>query len=406
MANRLHSGHQNGNSIDGSAVDSSSLDTLETNMQFSSFESPLQESVFRKIRDERTRILTLLYGSPDEAHRKRASNIRLCGSYSEVVRVAGNEPKLIVKRCKDRMCPRCSRVNAYKCSKALQEIMQKMPSRRLITLTLKHEAGFLSGQIDRLMSSWRELRRSRDWKANVRGGIYSLEVKLNHANKTWHPHLHIIVEGSYFDQKLLANLWERVTGGSRIVDIRAIHDTEVIGNYISKYVTKPSEVVEWEDDVLIEYINAIRGRRLFHTFGSLHNKVKLNAGDKIDYSQDGKYASSQQIVDYAREGIEECQHVIDAMVFMPGKWRATFGVYYEPLLPGFEHAERPSLATIDFLLMRATRAIHLHRHPPPPKVSIDAQLLLDTQYDPQASGAKELICPARPAASVAPSRFV
>lgn len=349
-----------------SAAASSSLVDLETNVQFTQYQSDLQYAIQSRYEMERKRILSLLAGTELPSLMKRAQRITECSQYANIVRLKGDEPKLIVSRCKDRMCPRCSRVNAYKCSEALHSIISRMPTRRAITLTLAHDRGDLSSRINRLMHCWKELRRSKQWKEAVDGGIYSLEITRNEGDGTWHPHLHVIVTGTYYEQKTLADQWFRITGDSKIVYIQAVHDARKMGGYISKYVTKPDEVIEWEDDVLLEYICAIRGRRMFHTFGCLHNTESLHKPRKLDFSDERPYASPQAIKYYANQGCEHCQEVIDRAKTLNEKWRAIFGVLHQQLLPGFDGVNECTMDEMHILLDAATSAIE-HRNNSPPE---------------------------------------
>jgi len=343
----------------------SSLVDLETNVHISRYKSDLHHVIQSRYHDERSRLISLFRNSNSMALQRRAERIESCSEYANIVRLKGDEPKLIVSRCKDRMCPRCTRINAFKCSETLHSMISRMPTRRAITLTLAHEKGELSERINRLMNCWRELRRSVQWKACVEGGIYSLEITRNEGDGTWHPHLHVIVSGKYYDQKTLSNQWFSITGDSPIVYIQAVHDARKTGSYISKYVTKPDEVLQWNDDTLLEYVHAIRGRRLFHTFGCLHNTESLHKPRKLEFSSERQYASTHAIKHYAREGCEHCQDVIDRAKTMNEKWRAVFGVLHEPLFPEFDEARACTPDEMHVLLDNATSAIEHRMNAPP-----------------------------------------
>ena len=98
------------------------------------------------------------------------------------------------------------------------------------------------------------MRKTLTWRDHVEGGIYSLEVTYDEVNRNWHPHLHVLTQGTFFDQKMLSTLWKTVTGDSPVVDIRAVKSKKHVAKYVSKYVTKPDEVATWDDDVLWEYM--------------------------------------------------------------------------------------------------------------------------------------------------------
>jgi len=305
---------------------STSLVALETSVHDATQMNAVQYRFFRGLSEERDRILKCLVHHDHGQLEKRIRRVSSCSSAPRVMRMEDGTAALAVGRCRDRMCPRCSRVNAYQCSEKLSALMKKMTSKRAITLTIKNGRGLLHDQINSLMNDWREIRRSPVWKERVVGGVYSLEVTYDSVKKTWHPHLHIIVQGEYFPQKELSDLWRRVTGNSPIVYIQAVHDTEKMGRYISKYVTKPDEVSQWPEAVLWEYMEAIRGRRLFHTFGCMHNVKVCEKPEKSKEAVGMCYSPIHMIIKGAECGISECELVLMALSYAPKSWRVAFNV--------------------------------------------------------------------------------
>lgn len=177
------------------------------------------------------------------------------------VRVAGSG-------CHDRWCLPCARDRSRAISANLLHAT-KGKRLRFITLTLHHRDTSLSGELDRLMHSFANLRRTRLWRKTVDGGVAVVEVQRSKTHPRWHPHLHIICEGTYLPQPRLKALWHSITGDSYIVDIRRVDNDAMLANYVTKYVTKPwSGDVIRSDHLLDEVITAMDGRRLVTTFGS------------------------------------------------------------------------------------------------------------------------------------------
>jgi hypothetical protein len=145
-----------------------------------------------------------------------------------------------------------------------------MNSPRFLTLTLTHRDCTLHSQVARLYDAFRELRRCSAWKQHVKGGVYAFEATLNSSKGTWHPHLHLVIDGEYFPHKLIRDAWHRVTGDSTIVHIEKVHNAHAQAKYLAEYVAAPAEVQHWENDRVCEYAEALHGRRLLHTFGTLH----------------------------------------------------------------------------------------------------------------------------------------
>jgi len=178
-----------------------------------------------------------------------------------IVRVAGS-------CCRDRWCQPCARDRARTIAANLLEYTAGRQL-RFLTLTLKHQPISLSEQLDRLCFCFTALRRTKFWKAAVKGGCHMIEITRNATTATWHPHLHIIIEGSYLPHQRIRNQWLKITGDSHIVDIRAVKDHREVHRYISKYVTKPwSGDTAREPSILAETMRALDGKRLCNTFGT------------------------------------------------------------------------------------------------------------------------------------------
>jgi len=140
---------------------------------------------------------------------------------------------------------------------------------RFVTLTLRHSRTPLEDQLDRLYRSFNVLRRRKFWLAHVDGGAAFCETKVSEKDGLWHPHLHLVVVGSYMDQRTLSQEWLAVTGDSSVVDISRVRDEKTVGFYITKYVSKPLDSSLFTDESLLqEAIVALSGRRLCMTFGS------------------------------------------------------------------------------------------------------------------------------------------
>lgn len=174
----------------------------------------------------------------------------------------------------------CGERSAAFAERLAQHIAGKVT--RFITLTLRHSNTPLSAQLDRLYRSFAALRRRKDLKCVFEGGAAFLEVKLSRDGGSWHPHLHIITEGSFIEQKALSRAWHEVTGDSSIVDIRRVKENGDVARYVCKYVTKPADATIFSDTArLDEFICSISGRRLCLTFGRWRG-FKLDADPMTD----------------------------------------------------------------------------------------------------------------------------
>lgn len=191
-----------------------------------------------------------------------------CGSACWVQRSPSTgRIRLSANHCHHRFCLACGQSRSKLIARNLVKHIDGRPT-RFITLTLKHRDEPLKEQITRLMRCFRNLRSTALWKHNVKGGAAFVEVKRSKNGKFWHPHLHVLSEGSFIEQRKLSAQWLLTTGDSSIVDIRFVREASYIANYVAKYASKPLDLTIFgEDDWLDESIMALHGRRLCTTFG-------------------------------------------------------------------------------------------------------------------------------------------
>lgn len=174
--------------------------------------------------------------------------------------------------CHDRFCVPCARSHAREVAAVLE---LHCHNRRclFVTLTLRSTDQPLADQIDRLYHAFAALRRRDLWTGAVRGGGAVLEITYNHGRHQWHPHLHVIAEGSWLPVQELRTAWHQVTGDSFVVDVRLASTASDVAAYVCKYLGKPiSHSVLGQADVLDEALVALTGRRTFMTFGTWHGK--------------------------------------------------------------------------------------------------------------------------------------
>lgn len=212
---------------------------------------------------------------------RRIQNFCDCGS-ALWLNADGSELVLTCNRCHDRLCAPCQKERqAAVVEGVLLRCHDAEERLRFMTLTLKHSDTTLSLQIDRLITCFRLLRRHPSVATAMIGGAWFLEVKLDKNGVRWHPHLHVIVEGGYIDQKTLSKAWYESTGDSYIVDIRIVGNVADRARYVTKYATKPlhAEVVRVPAK-LEEFVRAIKGRRLYQCFGSWSKAVHRTKGTR------------------------------------------------------------------------------------------------------------------------------
>lgn len=233
---------------------------------------------------ERSRLISALWESDDEAMHRRAWRINACCCAPLFCSRSDGGVTMQPGLCRDRLCPTCQRVRARQAQARLAEIVRAMNAPRFLTLTLRSQDETLSAMIDRLYTAFREIRRRREWRRHVHGGVAVLEVTRNEANGQWHAHLHVIVDGVFWLQSSIAKLWLSVTGDSKIVDIRPVHGQREAVRYLTAYLSKGGDAGTWDDATIVEYASSMHRRRLIQTFGTAH-AVRVPESDHGDSVQ-------------------------------------------------------------------------------------------------------------------------
>ena len=176
--------------------------------------------------------------------------------------------KVSANRCHSRFCVPCTQVNARITAAVLRKWIEKREV-RFLTLTIRHGQTPLADQIKHLKESFNRLRERVSWKKRVTGGVAFFELTWNDESKTWHPHLHVLMEGVFFPHNLLSAEWKEVTAGSYIVHIKPCKNKSETADYVAKYVTKGwSRSMLKDESATTEAIRALHGRRLAAVFGN------------------------------------------------------------------------------------------------------------------------------------------
>lgn len=240
--------------------------------------NPYQKRLLGPRAADQTRVVSLLFDEGSIGALSLACRIGTCARNSTIAVKPDGTLRVCELRCRSKLCPICSKKRASAVYCRTLEAIRKMNSPRMLTLTLAHSDIPLREQLLRLRRCFAELRRAKDWKARVKSGIYCLEITHNPKEQRWHPHIHMIVDGTYFDNKLLRSLWLRVTKDSSIVHVRKVNDAKNAAQYVSKYISKSLDPAGLNDAQLLEWITEVRGLRFVQTFGELHG-VKLDTRD-------------------------------------------------------------------------------------------------------------------------------
>lgn len=213
------------------------------------------------------------------------------------------------KRCKSRQCVYCGRLRVNACLAKLLKAVSTMNSPRFLTLTVASSDDPLREQLQHLRDSFARLRRQRGWKTHVCGGIYTIEVTRNPTTKQWHPHIHAIIDGTFWKQPDIANAWLIATGNSSIVDIRFVHNRESQTRYLATYATKSSDMKSIPTPHIAEFVEQTRSLRLFQTFGTLHG-VNLKEEDDDESRNWVQIVPTEELTTAAAAGDGIADHLL------------------------------------------------------------------------------------------------
>jgi replication protein len=179
-----------------------------------------------------------------------------------------SEIKVGASCCHDRFCKPCANTRSHVIAANVLPYVRRRQC-RFITLTLKHNAESLRWNLDRLYHAFRKLRKEPLWQETQTGGVAFLEVKRSKDKQHWHPHFHVLAQGSFIDVRELSVLWKAITGDSFIIDVRFVRDEAATLRYVTKYASKPFDATLFQyRSVLVEAIQALRGRRMALSFGN------------------------------------------------------------------------------------------------------------------------------------------
>lgn len=244
--------------------------SYEAHLQHLARDRAYQTRAFGPLLDERNRrIDALLEAATPDGDRVAARLIACCRHPHLITYGDGLHYHLTEQRCRSRVCPRCAKMRARALASRIATLVRRMDEPRFLTLTVRSRSTTLRDQVKCLRRRFAAMRRRPDWKAHVVGGVYTIEITFNEGTGQWHPHLHAIIDGTYYPQPELLNAWQGVVGDHSGVDIRAVRGVRKLANYLASYVAKSCDLSHLTHEQLAEWAVQTHGLRLAQTFGCL-----------------------------------------------------------------------------------------------------------------------------------------
>ncbi|MBA7686404.1 hypothetical protein ES703_94851 [subsurface metagenome] len=197
--------------------------------------------------------------------------------------------------CHLRHCPLCSKTKSLTIKNNTTEWLKTARYPKLLTFTLKHNSNPLPDQIDKLYNSFRQIRRSSLLKKKCDGGVWFFQVKKSENDGLFHPHIHCLVAGSFLPHAELSRKWLKITGDSKIVDIRPIKDPIGCAQHVARYAANPCSLKGFSLDECVEVAIAFESRRICGTWG-ICRKLKLTSIPEFEKGHWYRLASWSAVV--------------------------------------------------------------------------------------------------------------
>lgn len=267
--------------------------------------------------DDRDRVLAALKATHQT--QQRVSAFCDCGSHAYVLKSTEVPPryKVVGSTCHDRFCVPCATERARLIAVNAIELIGTIRV-RFITLTIRQTDIGLSATLDRLLDSFKLLRKTDLWRKSVSGGVGFTEVKLNPETREWNVHMHMLCTGKYMSRDLLSDAWLKCTGDSFVVHIMLPKGHRHVIRYVTKYASKPLNTSFSHDPAALqEAVEALKGRRLLTTFGGW--KGLLKSGD-VDSDGWERIASLEDLLQRSIDGDDDATAIL--AVIREGHWTA------------------------------------------------------------------------------------
>lgn len=361
--------------MDDGTIDSviaafTSLDDLETTVQNLLQTTEAQQHIHRSTEEIRTALILAFANSQDAGLKKRAERLANCCKWPLLILRNDGKPAISLQRCKDRLCPVCSKLKAMSTNARVKEAVSALPSKRFVTLTGLSTGKTLKTASTNITDGFRELRRSRFWKEHVTAGVWTKEIKPGKEEGTWNVHLHMIVSGKYMPQDQLSSAWMQATGDSFVVDIRAVYDGDKAAGYVTKYISKPGNFNRWSADEIEQFAIATKGERLIGTFGKLHSTVKLDEEKPEGEQLSGRSISVHKLQQLAAEKLPAATKAIELL--------ARCGGFYSAIVCSAPPSKDEKISEIDLAslgqaLLECMETVQLRDQPPPEAAEIEVE---------------------------------
>jgi hypothetical protein len=190
--------------------------------------------------------------------------------------------KLLPCYCDSVFCPTCAGRRALPLQKRILDRVRAGMDYWHLTVTVKNWDSLTKKKLSGLIKQFAKLRKNDLWDGRITGGVYSVECTYNVTEKTWHPHLHVLIETEGklpFDWiHKLKVAWRGITGDSDVLHLVPMYGKDKKGRKtrgvnmralkeLVKYVTKSAQF-GGSPELVAEFMDAFKNTRRIQAFGS------------------------------------------------------------------------------------------------------------------------------------------
>lgn len=121
-----------------------------------------------------------------------AKKIEKCGREVRLRCYSCGDRRSAEERCKKKWCPVCQGYVAARNKRRMAPVVAKFLWPLFVTLTAKNSP--TAEGLREMQKAFVKFRRWKIWSKTVKGGVCGYEMTRNPQTKTWHPHIHLIID--------------------------------------------------------------------------------------------------------------------------------------------------------------------------------------------------------------------
>jgi len=179
-------------------------------------------------------------------------------------------------RCGLRWCPLCMPAHGARQLARLLGMVKHCGMSKTLTLSVESDHS-LPLAFKRLMDAWGKFSASKEYRAHYSASVVVIEFTWG-VEFGWHPHLHVMAAGTFWQQEAMAGKWVQCAKGranSASQWVQEIKSHERLARYLCKYLTKGVEKLAETLPMLqlAQLIEFTWGRRLLRSYGEAYGLV-------------------------------------------------------------------------------------------------------------------------------------